>query len=106
MTTAEQTLQARVAADAPSKKQRSIVVTSIWYVALTVLALLFFFPFFWTIMTSLKSPQEINVFPPTMFPETWRWENYVRVFEKAPVMLWVRNTLWIVIMGTLLVELV
>jgi multiple sugar transport system permease protein len=35
-----------------------------------------------------------------MFPETFRWQNYPRVFEKAPVMMWVRNTLWIVTMGT------
>jgi multiple sugar transport system permease protein len=67
---------------------------------LTLAAFVFIFPFFWTVMTSFKSPQEISVFPPTMFPTDWRWNNYPRVFEKAPFLLWIRNSLFLVVMGT------
>ncbi len=40
------------------------------------------FPFFWMIMTSLKSLSEINLSPPTLFPMEWHPENYVNAWNK------------------------
>ncbi|MFW5687954.1 MAG: hypothetical protein ACOC1U_00160, partial [Spirochaetota bacterium] len=55
-----------------------IVVT----VAMVSLALVAVFPFFWMILTSFKSRAEINLMPPSFFPEEWRLENYIRAWEK------------------------
>jgi len=36
-----------------------------------------------------------------MFPAVPQWQNYARVFEKVPFLLWTRNTLYLVVLGTL-----
>jgi len=82
-------------------ERREAVVNTIWYLLMGVVAFLFIFPFFWTVMTSFKSPVEINVFPPTVFPESFEWRNYLRVFEKAPFLIWIRNSVYVVSLNTL-----
>ena len=79
---------------------RSVDNVSLVYIPLVLLAVLFLFPFFWTLSSSLKTPQEINTFPPTWFPKSPRWANYARVMTRVPFMLWVRNSLQIVILAT------
>jgi len=59
--------------------------------ALVVLALLFCLPFLWLVLTSLKPADE--VFSANWIPSEWRWENYRDVFEVAPVLTWLWNTL-------------
>jgi multiple sugar transport system permease protein len=83
------------------KSRRNVTMNVVYYVLLSVAALLFFFPFFWTLMTSLKRPAEILLFPPTVFPEVPQWQNYPRVFEKVPFVRWTGNTLFIVVASTL-----
>ena len=84
-----------------SKRRQSIMTTVVLYLFLIIATFIFVFPFFWTLMTSFKAPYEINVFPPAVFPEKFQWGNYPRVFEKAPFMLWVKNSIFIVTMSTL-----
>jgi multiple sugar transport system permease protein len=71
------------------------------YGLLALLALLFAFPFFWTVSSSLKEPWEIFSFPPTLLPVVPQWQNYARVLEKVPFHLWVQNTLIVVILTTI-----
>src|SRR5262249_27618731 len=44
-----------------------------WYAGATALALLFVGPFFWALSSSLKSPAELYVFPPSLFPAVPRF---------------------------------
>jgi multiple sugar transport system permease protein len=81
--------------------RRVIAVNVVYYVLLSVAALLFFFPFFWTLTTSLKRPSEVLLFPPRVFPEVPQWHNYVRVFEKVPFLRWTGNTIFVVTASTL-----
>jgi len=74
---------------------------TMFYIGLSIAAAMFFFPFFWTVSSSLKHPSELYNFPPTMFPETPQWLNYARVLEKVPFMTWVGNTIYVVVLGTL-----
>lgn len=66
---------------------------------LIVLALTFILPFYWTIVTSLKSADEIYVFPPTWLPTVPRWGNYAEVWQVVPYGLFVRNTLVVAMLG-------
>lgn len=66
-----------------------------------LLAVLFFFPFFWTLMSSLKRVDELSTFPPTWLPETPQWRNYAKVLNGVPFLLWGYNTLFIVALSTL-----
>lgn len=69
------------------------------------LSLLFMFPFFWTLMGSLKKISELSTFPPTLFPETPQWRNYAKVLEEVPFLRWTLNTVYIAVLSTLGVTL-
>lgn len=79
---------------------RSFLGESVFYVLTIVLALLFVFPFFWTVSSSLKTPSEIFSFPPTMFPTVPQWVNYATVLQKVPFITWVLNSLIVVALNT------
>jgi multiple sugar transport system permease protein len=53
-------------------------------------------PLVWTLSTSLKTLQQIAVWPPEWIPDPVMWSNYIEVFRVAPVALWLRNSLVIV----------
>lgn len=54
------------------------------YLLLSVIALLFLGPVFWMVSASLKTINEVLRFPPTIFPEVFRWANYAQVFTLQP----------------------
>lgn len=73
------------------------------YAVVLFLCLMFGFPLFWTLMSSLKTPSEMVVFPPQWLPTVPQWNNYVRVFSisRIPVSVWAMNSAIIVSLGTL-----
>lgn len=104
--TAESSGYAPPVATAPiattSRQARANRITdAVYYALLIVLAILFAFPLFWTIASSLKAPYEILAYPPVIFPAQPQWQNYVRVFTKAPFGQWIFNTVFVVVLGTL-----
>ena len=54
------------------------------YALLIVGALVMIFPFIWMILTSFKSVQESNLYPPTIIPREWHPENFVLAWQKPP----------------------
>lgn len=46
------------------------------------LAVLMLFPFFWMILTSLKTAEEINRMPPVILPQQLMFDNYVEAWVK------------------------
>jgi multiple sugar transport system permease protein len=50
------------------------------YIVTIALSIMFMFPFFWTVTTSLKKPVELIAFPPTIFPETPQWITYTQIW--------------------------
>ena len=64
------------------------------------LALVFIFPYFYTLMSSLKQPWEMYAWPPLLVPERFIWQNYVTVFQKAPFARWFWNTVAITLLST------
>ena len=73
------------------------------YAVIIALSMIFGFPFFWTVTTSLKTAPELGVFPPLIFPSVPQWGNYVRVFNlfRYPIGRWFLNTVYVVFTGTL-----
>ncbi|MCT4543416.1 MAG: carbohydrate ABC transporter permease [Vallitalea sp.] len=51
------------------------------------------FPFYWMVVTSLKTIQETKVFPPTLWPKIIQWENYAQVWKSIPFGLYTKNSL-------------
>jgi multiple sugar transport system permease protein len=58
----------------------AFVNRSILYLLAIALSVMFMFPFFWTVTTSLKKPIELIKFPPTILPETAQWVNYTQIW--------------------------
>ncbi|HEY8743943.1 MAG TPA: carbohydrate ABC transporter permease [Chloroflexota bacterium] len=77
--------------------RRRTTSTLLTYLALTVCGLLFCFPFFWTIGTSLKTAQETQLIPPTFLPVVPQWINYITVWTTEPMALWLRNSMIIIL---------
>ena len=65
------------------RRQRPVVVVGRHFVLIVATAL-FFGPFLWMILTSLKSSSAALVYPPTLLPRHWHWGNYIDVFKVAP----------------------
>jgi multiple sugar transport system permease protein len=60
--------------------------------ALVLVALAFFSPFIWQLSTSLKDPTQILARPRAFFPLPLHLENYVIIFQKFPILRFLRNT--------------
>lgn len=54
--------------------------------------ILMFIPLAWSISTSLKSPGETFIFPPTWIPNTIVWHNYVEAVTAIPFFRYLINT--------------
>ena len=63
------------------------------YTLMIILSLIFAFPFVWTTLTAFKAPYEIFRFPPPIFPEKFLWMNFVQVWQEAPFVTFLINTL-------------
>lgn len=59
-------------------------------------------PFFWMLITSLKSPAEVAAFPPTWLPRDLRFENYADAWRIAPFARFYINSIAVAGTATLL----
>ena len=67
-----------------------------------VFTMIFLFPFYWMIITSLKTYLESTKYPPTLWPLSPTIEAYVKIFQEMDLWPYLRNSLVIVIFTLLL----
>jgi len=79
------------------QRRRPVLGDVLIYGGLSVLAIIFCVPFVWLVLTSLKPADEI--FGSNVLPTEWRWENYADVFDSAPVLRWMWNTLVVTVLA-------
>lgn len=77
-----------------------IITTTIVYILLIALALIVIFPFYWMIITSLKSNSEVEQINQTFFPSIVMWSNYVYVFDSFDFLKYMKNTIVVAIFST------
>lgn len=77
---------------------------AILYVVLAAGAVIMLFPFFWMVTSSLKTFQEVNLSPPTLFPSDAQWSNYVEAWNSPPsgFARYFVNSLVVAVVGTAL----
>lgn len=83
-----------------AQKVARILTLVFTYLFIGFMALVVLFPFYWMIITSLKSTQEIRSLHQTFFPATVLWSNYVAVFKYFDFVTYLRNTLIVGIIST------
>jgi multiple sugar transport system permease protein len=64
-----------------------------FYIIGAILTFFFFFPFYWTVSSSLKAPAEITTSPPVFIPAELRFENYYRAWTKVPFLTFYINSI-------------
>lgn len=75
------------------------------FVLLAAGSLLVLSPLWWMFATSLKTMAEVMAYPPSFFPESWEWTNYIRAWKAAPFTTYTINTITIttlVVIGSVL----
>lgn len=72
------------------------------YLFLGIMAIIVIFPFYWMLISSLKTLPEYELMNPTFFPKEIYWQNYANAFSKANMGRLFLNTVYVGIVSTLL----
>ena len=67
---------------------------------IAAVTLVFIYPFWWMMVNSLNTNAQVFG-PPRLLPQSWRWQNYVEIFQKQPFARHYANTLLVAGVGTL-----
>ena len=73
------------------------------YLFLGVMALIILFPFYFMLISSVKSPAEFHLeTPPTLWPKTFEFENYAEAFRVGNLVTLFGNTVYVGVVSTLI----
>lgn len=72
------------------------------YLFLFIIAFVVLFPFYWMIISSLKSLPEYKLSVPTFWPQNVLWSNYAEAFTAANLGVLFKNTLIVGVVSTIL----
>jgi multiple sugar transport system permease protein len=74
------------------------------YAFLLLMAIIVIFPFYWMIISSLKTVDEYRLAIPTLFPKYLDWKNYIGVFANKDLLLGrlFANSVYVGIVSTIL----
>lgn len=57
-------------------------------------------PFIWMILTAFKTPVDLNHWPPSILPAQWHFQNFIQVFQKVKIPLYLRNSLGMAVISS------
>ncbi len=72
------------------------------YLTVILVTIVMLLPFAWMLSASLKLSRDVFAFPIEWIPSQPRWENYVEIWTKIPLALFIYNTSKLTIIVTLL----
>jgi len=87
-----------------SRQRQTRLVKGFAYVVCTLIGFMYVFPFYWMVITALKTDQQIFQWPPTLMPPTPQWQNFIEATRYIPFWLYMKNTMvicLIAVVGTL-----
>jgi hypothetical protein len=88
----------------PRPKKRKITLrTILLFTALGAVTLVFIYPFIWLLSASFKPQGE--VFDNKILPETFTFDNYINVWQQAPMLLWLWNTVFVTVLAAVAVTI-
>jgi ABC-type glycerol-3-phosphate transport system permease component len=77
------------------------IVRIIFNVFTIFLALIFLFPFLWSISSSLKTAAEIHVYPPHLFPKSPQWGNYIEAWKSIQFGMFFVNSIIVTVLSVI-----
>ena len=72
------------------------------YAALVLAAAALLLPFYWMLMSSLKTNNDVFTIPIKWVPDDVVWRNYVDIWQRSDMTTWLRNTLLLSVIVTTL----
>ena len=87
-----------------TQKVMKVITQILLYTFLSIMALIVIFPFYWMIISSIKTMDEYRRAIPTLIPEFFDFRNYVEVFMSEDLLLGrlFANTVFVGIVSTVL----
>ena len=85
-----------------TQRVMGVLVKGGTYLFLFIMALIVLFPFYWMIISSLKTEAEYRAVIPTFFPQMIRWANYADAFTAASLGRLFLNTAYVGVVSTIL----
>ncbi len=85
-----------------AQKITKVIAQFLLYAFLITMAVIIVFPFYWMIISSLKSTVEYRLPIPTLFPREILWGNYIEAFTAANLSRLFLNTVYVGIVSTIL----
>ena len=85
-----------------AQKARKVIVQILLYAFLVLMALIIIFPFYWMLISSVKSVDEYRLATPTLFPREFLFSNYTDAFEVGSLGQLFLNTLYVGLVSTIL----
>lgn len=76
-------------------KAKERLVNAAIYAVMTLVAITMLLPFVWMLSTSLKDKMHAQIFPPQWIPDPLVWEAYMEVWEVAPLLSGIKNSMTI-----------
>lgn len=71
------------------------ILAIIRHLLLAAAAIVMAFPFYWLLMSALKTNDEIWQFPPALWPETPLWSNFIEAWQAAPFAQYLFNSVFV-----------
>lgn len=82
------------------------IISKIGRIILSLIVfLMFFIPFYWMIITSIKSLSETLTFPPSFWAEKIQFENFTKALSTGPFLQYTKNS-FIVTFATLILQFI
>ena len=72
------------------------------YILLIFLALITVIPFLWMLSASLKLNKDVFTWPMKWIPEVPQWKNYLDIWTKVPMLVFIKNTVFLTVVVTIL----
>ena len=86
-----------------SKSNNRMIGKIIIYILLALLVIITILPFVWMLSASIKSDREVfQMNPFVLIPENPHWDNYLKIWTKIPFATFIKNTVVLTIVVTLL----
>ena len=86
-----------------SKSKHDLIKKVVLYVILILIAVIMAVPFIWMLSASIKSDREVFQMDPfVLIPKNPKWSNYAKIWTKIPMLTFVKNTVVLTIIVTIL----
>ncbi len=82
------------------RQGRSVGRALMVYAGLGVLGMITAMPFVWMLVSSLKMPGTLLIYPPEWIPRPVNWHNYVELVQKMPFATYFGNSVLIAVLTT------